>query len=209
MAAVTIVDYGVGNVAAFEAMYRKLGITCTRGSTPDSIRGAQRLILPGVGSFDWAMERLAASGLLESLEEAVVDARVPVLGVCVGLQMMCLESSEGSARGLGWLEAGVERLAPPGGQAQGLKLPHMGWNDVEASAHWLFRGVERERFYFLHSYAVKPLASIGLATARYGDDFVVAAGLGNILGVQFHPEKSHASGAKLLSNFARGLEPEC
>ncbi len=201
---ITIVDYGLGNIAAFVNVYRRAGIAVAVASCADELKTAEKIILPGVGAFDWAMSRLAESGMRESLDELVLERGRPVLGVCVGMQMMARGSDEGNSPGLGWVPGRVrifseERLGGVG------RLPHMGWNDViPASCCPLFKGlIDDSRFYFLHSYYFEPEnAADGVATANYWGDFCCAVGKGDIYGVQFHPEKSHSWGARLLTNFA-------
>ncbi|MNF84807.1 Imidazole glycerol phosphate synthase subunit HisH 1 [compost metagenome] len=170
----------------------------------DDLRGAQRLILPGVGAFDHAMERLDASGMRPALERMVGEEKVPVLGICVGMQILAAASDEGSLPGLGWVNGRVRAFA----SAPGLKdmpLPHMGWNDVRpASGSVLFKGMENDaRFYFLHSFYFDCEGAAGAtASASYGLDFACAVAQDNVFGVQFHPEKSHHWGSNLLKNFA-------
>lgn len=198
----TIVDYGLGNVQAFLNVYRRMGVAARAATTPHELDGATRLILPGVGAFDHALERLSRSGLREPLTALVQERRVPVLGVCVGMQMLADGSEEGSASGLGWIPGYVRSLARP---ASDLPLPHMGWNDVATLASDpLFAGMEMgSRFYFLHSYRFE-CATPGhaIAACHYGDDFTAAVRAGHVCGVQFHPEKSHQFGRRLLQNFA-------
>jgi glutamine amidotransferase len=196
---IAIVSYGVGNVRAFASIYERAGIPSTVASTPADLRNATHLILPGVGSFDWAMTRLNQSGLRETLDELVLQRRIPVLGVCVGMQMMSRTSAEGILPGLGWIPADVQHLST---QAEGLPLPHMGWNDVEPATDPLFEGMSPAQFYFLHSFHVVPHGAAVIAHASYGREFVCAVRHGHIAGVQFHPEKSHHWGERLLRNFA-------
>ena len=197
---IAIVDYGLGNVAAIANIYKRLNIEAVLASTASALRDADRLILPGVGSFDWAMRCLARSGLRDVLDDLVMGARRPVLGICVGMQMMAKKSAEGVEPGLGWIAASVERLP----SAPGLMLPHMGWNDVAPiGASPLMNGLNTDaRFYFLHSYYFVPRdESVVIATADYGQPFACAVQSRNVFGVQFHPEKSHGWGIALLKNF--------
>lgn len=198
-----IVDYGLGNVQAFVNTYRRLGIAAAPVSSDSDLLDADRLILPGVGAFDWAMERLDRSGLRESLCHRVLVDKVPVLGVCVGMQMMADRSEEGAREGLGWISGEVLRFKDEWFD-QKTHLPQMGWNDVEpVSDEPLFSGIDKPRFYFLHSYYFKPAVSrcvIGRST--YGVDFASAIRKDNIWATQFHPEKSHSWGVDLLRNFA-------
>jgi glutamine amidotransferase len=199
-----IVDYGVGNVEAVKNIYKKLDIPAVLASDAAALRSAERIVLPGVGAFDWAMDRLNRSGLRPALEEAVLERRKPILGICVGMQMFADGSDEGQLPGFGWIAGRVRRFdAQRGGQP--IPLPHMGWNDVEpADAVGLFGGLATQaRFYFLHSYyfdAANP-GDVLAATDYYGR-FASSVRAANVFGVQFHPEKSHQWGVSLLKNFA-------
>lgn len=200
---IKIVDYGLGNVQAFRNVYRRLNIEVGTADNSDALRGATRLILPGVGAFDLAMQLLERSGMRPTLEELVLQQGVPVLGVCVGMQMLAQESEEGSGRGLGWIEGTVRHFSSL--QSIPLQIPHMGWNDVTPSAGaTLFESIPAgARFYFLHSYCFgcdRPQDVA--ASAVYGRTFCCAVRRKNIWGVQFHPEKSHHCGMQLLKNFA-------
>ncbi|MBI5330962.1 MAG: imidazole glycerol phosphate synthase subunit HisH [Betaproteobacteria bacterium] len=198
----TLVDYGLGNIQAFANIYKRLNIPCRVAKTADALADADRIILPGVGAFDWAMQRLEDSGMRPMLDDLVLKHQRPVLGVCVGMQMMARRSDEGRLPGLGWIDAEVRRFDEARFQ-QKTHLPHMGWNDVATVAHDLFRGLESPRFYFLHSYFFAPGdPAQTLATTDYNGPFTSAACNGHIFGVQFHPEKSHQWGVQLLKNFA-------
>lgn len=201
---IRIVDYGVGNIQAFMTMFKRLGLDATRARTADELEGASRLILPGVGAFDHAMTLLNQSGLRPRLEEMVVGRQVPVLGICVGMQMLAAGSDEGELPGLGWVPGRVRGFATHPG-SMNLPMPHMGWNDVKVRpGHKLFTGFEPSpRFYFLHSYYFDAEDKTDVAaTAEYGHDFDCIVSRGHIHGVQCHPEKSHHFGAQLLKNFA-------
>lgn len=201
---IRIVDYGVGNIQAFLTMYKRLGLPAERARTAADLADAQRLILPGVGAFDHAMQLLNRSGLLPTLQTMVHEYRVPVLGVCVGMQMLADGSDEGELPGLGWVPGRVRSFSSHPAAAE-LPMPHMGWNDVDPrEGHPLFAGPESSpRFYFLHSYYFEcAQAEHRAATAHYGFDFDCMVSRGNIHGVQCHPEKSHHFGARLLKNFA-------
>ncbi len=201
---IRIVDYGVGNIQAFMTMFKRHGLDATRARTVDELEGATRLILPGVGAFDHAMTLLNESGLRPRLEEMVSSKQVPVLGICVGMQMLADGSDEGELPGLGWVPGRVRGFASHP-NSMNLPMPHMGWNDVKARpGHKLFTGFEPSpRFYFLHSYYfdAEDKADVA-ATAEYGHDFDCVVSRGHIHGVQCHPEKSHHFGAQLLKNFA-------
>ena len=201
---ITIVDYGLGNIKAFLNVFHRLNIKAKTAKTGTELADASRVILPGVGSFDDAMRRLTESGMRDALDDLALRRRVPVLGVCVGMQMLAHGSDEGQLPGLGWIAGRVKRFAS-GPSAAPLPVPHMGWNDVRpVSKSRLFDQLdEGARFYFLHSYYfVCDRDEDRLAVASYGADFACAAHAGNIFGVQFHPEKSHHFGARLLQNFA-------
>lgn len=200
---VVIVDYGLGNLSSVQNMFRKAGCEVEVTSDPATIRTASRLVLPGVGAFDHGMRNLAERGLVDVLNEAVLGRKIPVLGICLGLQLMSRRSEEGVRQGLGWLAADTVRFAFPS-RSETLRVPHMGWNTVKKAAEtFLCPSVSDDaRFYFVHSYHVRcdDPADIAL-TAHYGTDFVAAAVRGNIAGTQFHPEKSHKFGLALLSAF--------
>lgn len=199
---ITIVDYGLGNVNAFLNVYRRLNIPARTASRAEHLQDAAKVILPGVGAFDHAMTRLNGSGMREALDEAVLSRQVPVLGVCVGMQMLGRDSEEGSLPGLGWIDGRVRSLTS---MTASLPVPHMGWNDaVPAATEPLFDRLESPaRFYFLHSFYFdcdRPEDAI--AMADYGSRFACAVRSRHIYGVQFHPEKSHHWGGQLLKNFA-------
>jgi glutamine amidotransferase len=199
----TLVDYGVGNIQAFETIYKKLNVPVRVAKTVNELAGATKLILPGVGSFDWAISRLNNSGMRLSLDDLVLKRKCPVLGICVGMQMMANSSEEGDLRGLGWIDGEVKHF-DFASYAHKIDLPHMGWNDVlPGEVNTLFSGLEVSQFYFLHSYYFAPnnLNNI-LASTNYGSLFASSVRLDNIFGVQFHPEKSHQWGIRLLKNFS-------
>ena len=201
---ITIVDYGLGNITAFLNVFKRLNIAARTARSAPELEGAEKVILPGVGAFDHAMELLGNSGMRPALDELAMRARVPVLGVCVGMQILADRSDEGESSGLGWIPGSVHRLGGEVG-ATSLPLPHMGWNDVRPKGNnRLFAQLEDDaRFYFLHSYyfaCARPADSA--AMAEYGATFSCAVSAGNVHGVQFHPEKSHHWGTRLLQNFA-------
>jgi imidazole glycerol-phosphate synthase subunit HisH len=201
---IAIISYGLGNVSAFTNVYKRLGMPCVVATTASEIEEADHIILPGVGAFDHAMDLLQRSGMREALDLAIVVKKIPVLGVCVGMQIMADDSSEGGLPGLGWVKGSV-RLMTSRTQSNTLMLPHMGWNDVEPTVgEDLFSGLTGDaRFYFLHSYAFQCANDENaIAHAEYDGEFTCAVRAGNVYGVQFHPEKSHEFGERLLKNFA-------
>ena len=196
-------NYGIGNIAAFIDIYKKLNINVNVASNRLEIMQARRLILPGVGSFDWAMNRLNSSGMRDTLDELVLDKGIPILGICVGMQMMARASKEGVLSGLNWIPGEVILLGAGEGSLR-KNLPHMGWNDVKPmGSDILFKGLPNSRFYFLHSYCYAPdnVDNI-LSITDYGVNFSSSIKLNNIYGTQFHPEKSHHWGVTLLKNFS-------
>jgi glutamine amidotransferase len=201
---ITIINYGLGNVQAFANLYKRLNIPAAIATTATDCKRATKLILPGVGAFDHAMELLDASGMRPAVDELVLKQGIPVLGVCVGMQILARSSEEGKLAGLGWIDGRVRRFDRTR-LAQPPRLPHMGWNDVvpKPGAN-LFAGLEQDsRFYFLHSYYFECASKDNvLATSEYGVAFGSAVRFDNIYGVQFHPEKSHGYGVRLLKNFA-------
>lgn len=201
---ITIIDYGLGNIQAFINMFKRLNFEVRRATSAAELEGATKLILPGVGAFDHAMELLNASGMRSTLDDLVLNKKIPVLGICVGMQILADGSDEGVLPGLGWIPGRVKAFKENEGSAN-LPLPHMGWNDVQPKiGNLLFTGLQNQsRFYFLHSYffECKDAENISASTS-YGIDFNCAVSSGNVNGVQFHPEKSHHYGAQLLKNFA-------
>lgn len=203
-AAITVVDYGVGNLASIANMIRKAGYRALISGQPEIVAASEKVILPGIGAFDHGIRSLQERNLVEALTEAVKRRGVPFLGICLGMQLLMGSSAEGTLAGLGWLAGRSQRFNP--GSSGRLKVPHMGWNNVNPrdGRATLFQGFEHEapRFYFVHSYFVQPEdPSTVLATSVYGHEFAAAVQSDNVLGVQFHPEKSHRFGLKLLENF--------
>jgi glutamine amidotransferase len=200
---IAIIDYGVGNPSSVQNMLRKAGHRAEVTSSHDAIRQATRLILPGVGAFDSAMQSLADRCLIDVLNEAVLVRKTPVLGICLGLQLMSRGSQEGVLPGLGWLAADTVRFRFDNGDA--LRVPHMGWNSVRGSGENVLSRTlaDDARFYFVHSYHVRcdNPADVALTTT-YGGCVVAGAVHGNVAGTQFHPEKSHKFGLALLRGFA-------
>lgn len=202
---ITLIDYGVGNIFAFQNVYKRLDIPTKIAKTSQDLVDAKKLILPGVGSFDYAITQLNNSGMREKLDELVIEKKIPIIGICVGMQMMGNRSDEGKLEGLKWIDSEILKF-DESMIKQRTKLPHMGWNDViPTRGNPLFYGLEKKSiFYFLHSYYFKcnnPIDS--LAISEYGIPFSSAVNLDNIYGIQFHPEKSHQYGEKLLYNFAK------
>ena len=199
-----LVAYGLGNLDAIANIYKRLNIAARPVTTATELAAVDRIILPGVGAFDRAMMRLQESGMRDVLAERVLDRHVPVLGICVGMQMMAERSSEGTLAGLGWIPGEVERFDACRPDER-MSLPHMGWNDVKPRrADDLFRKLDADaRFYFLHSYFFAPRnAQDVLAVTDYHGDYASSVNARNVFGVQFHPEKSHQWGIQLLKNFA-------
>jgi len=202
---ITIIDYGVGNINAFVNVYKRVNIPTRIAKTEADLNDAQKIILPGVGHFDHAMSELIKSGMREKLDELVMVKKLPVIGICVGMQMMGNSSDEGKLPGLGWIDASIKKFDETKIK-QVTRLPHMGWNDVKPVIYSrLFEGLEKEAlFYFLHSYYFEcNNPNDILATSEYGDQFTCASNHENVYGIQFHPEKSHHYGETLLHNFAK------
>lgn len=201
---ICIVDYGVGNIQAFLNLFKRVGVEARRADTPGKLSGADRLILPGVGHFDHAMQRLNTSGMRPKLEKLVFGEQVPVMGICVGMQMLARGSDEGKLPGLNWVPGRVRSFLNRQ-ESAALPMPHMGWNDLQPSTHskLLAKGFEHSaQFYFLHSFYFDAEDKDDVAAkASYGLDFDAVVSRGHIHGVQFHPEKSHHWGEQLLKNF--------
>jgi|HubBroStandDraft_2_1064218.scaffolds.fasta_scaffold122088_2 glutamine amidotransferase len=205
-----IINYGLGNLTSIRNMCRRIGVEAEITADPAVIASAGRLILPGVGHFRKGMENLHSSGLKRLLDRLVLEEKRPILGICLGAQLMTGHSEEGDTDGLGWVDADTVRFRDggPGGTdagVGGLKVPHMGWREIVVTADGpLWAGLPEEpRFYFVHSYHFEfRQPSEVTATALYGYEFACAFRKGNIYGTQFHPEKSHKFGMKVLENFA-------
>ena len=198
---VTIVDCGIGNIKSVQRMFQAVDADAAVVSDPSSIGECRRLVLPGVGAFDAGMTALG-EGWMDALNEAALERRVPTLGICLGMQLLCRRSEEGVKPGLGWIAADVVRIDLGG--APGLKIPHMGWTEVRpARPNPLIPSDEGEqRFYHVHKYrAVCDDPTDVLATATYATEFTTAVNHDNIYGVQFHPEKSHRFGMALMRRF--------
>jgi glutamine amidotransferase len=197
---VAIVDYGVGNLMAIKNIIKKVGGESIITSSVTDIQKADKLILPGVGSFGYCMQQFQQRNLVSVIEEEVFGKKKKILGLCVGAQMMTEESEEGGSKGLGWIKAKTKKFD----ETRVEITPHMGWSDVYFRNYAsLGKGMEEaSRFYFVHSYHFElQLPEQILATCQYGYEFACAFELGNIFGVQFHPEKSHRFGMRLFENF--------
>lgn len=199
---IVIIDYGLGNVGSIKNMLKKIGIESRITDSIGEIEKADKIILPGVGKFDAGMQGIRERGLLPVLNNKVLVEKVPLLGICLGMQILTDSSDEGKDTGLGWIHGVTKKFILP----EEYKIPHMGWNTVDYVKRTpLTLGVEEnERYYFVHSYYVKPKSSDDiLMQTNYGKKFASAIYHDNIYGVQFHPEKSHKYGIKLLGNFAK------
>jgi glutamine amidotransferase len=201
---IVIIDYGLGNIRAFVNVYERLNLKTKIAHSAEDIKGATKIILPGVGAFDYAMSQLNASGMRDELEKQVLHNNVPVIGICVGMQMLANSSDEGMLPGLGWIDGNV-KLFDINTIPYKTRLPHMGWNTIETvKDNVLLSGFNSQsRFYFLHSYYfVCNNPSDTISTTEYGITYASAVNHKNIYGIQFHPEKSHSNGVQLLHNFA-------
>lgn len=199
---IVVVDYGMGNLGSILNMLRKVGAQAKASAAPADIRSAEKIVLPGVGAYDHGMRQLASLGLKSVLTERVVEQGVPLLGICLGAQLLTAGSDEGNLGGLGWIPGRTVRFTPD--VAPGLKVPHMGWNAVHPRrSGGLFAGLESgSRFYFVHSFYLQcDFQEDVLATTVYGLEFASAIQRGRIAGVQFHPEKSHKFGMSMMKNF--------
>jgi len=201
---IVIVDYGMGNLGSILNMLKKVGAPeAMASSNPGDIECADKLILPGVGAFDTGMQKLRETGLIGLLNEKILQAKTPTLGICLGMQLIGKISEEGELPGLGWIDAECVRFRFDAGKPP-LKIPHMGWNTVKIQRQGtLFKDMYAEpRFYFVHSYhLVSHNPEDILSTTDYGYEFVSAIQRENIMATQFHPEKSHKFGMKLYKNF--------
>ncbi len=201
---IVIIDYGLGNLNAFVNVFKKLDIPHKIAKKETDLDGATKIILPGVGAFDYAMSKLNDSGMRTQLDKLVLEDKLPVIGICVGMQILAKSSEEGVLPGLGYIDGVVKKFNTSQFQ-QKTHLPHMGWNDIKPqSGHELFKDLDPiPLYYFLHSYYFECNQSQdAIALANYGLEFVCAVNHENVYGVQFHPEKSHHYGVQLLKNFA-------
>jgi imidazole glycerol-phosphate synthase subunit HisH len=200
MQKVGVLSYGVGNIGSILNMLKRAGVQTLAITEPNQLDQVDRIILPGVGSFDGVKNKLVSSGLIPDLERKILQEKLPILGICVGMQVMFEGSEEGSTTGLGWLAGKVVRFSAD----QKIKIPHVGWNELSWKQNMEQLG-SFNRFYFTHSYYAAPTdQSIIMATCDYGSNFTVAVKQNNIMAVQFHPEKSHKNGMNLLKLFSSG-----
>ena len=200
---VFIVDSGLGNIKSIQNIISKVGGIGIAIRSPDDLQEASRIVLPGVGNFDAGIKQLQYGGWITELNDAVMVRKVPVLGICLGMQLMCRSSEEGRLPGLGWVDAEVKLIEK--GDGPRLKIPHMGWNSItikKENALFNYEPSCEKRFYFVHSYHVvcKNKSDV-IAETDYGQELTVAFNRNNIYGVQFHPEKSHRFGIELFRNF--------
>jgi glutamine amidotransferase len=201
---ITIVNYGVGNLASIKNMLKKAGFESELATDAGTIEKASKIILPGIGAFDHCMTEFTKSGLRQAVTDKVMKDKIPLLGICVGLQMLMEDSEEGKEPGLGWIAGKTVKFRQE--KLRSLKIPHMGWTNVRVEKNTMLTEElgNQPRFYFVHSYHVQPAhRSDVMMTAEYGYEFTAAVNRDNINGVQFHPEKSHKYGMKVLENFGR------
>jgi glutamine amidotransferase len=203
---IVVIDYGMGNLGTVAAKIKKNDPTVIVSSLESDIEKADKLILPGVGSFKAAMDNLDARGLIPVLHHQIIRNKMPILGICLGMQLFSRQSEEGNSKGLGWIDADTVRFSFPEMQNP-FPIPHMGWNTVHFTREIpLLEGIGNDKlFYFTHSYHVRVQNSEDVAAStEYGYEFCSIVNHQNIIGVQFHPERSHKNGLALLSNFIRG-----
>lgn len=207
MNSISVLDYGCGNIRSVIRMLEKAGAAANSVSTPEEVQDAQALVLPGVGAFDHGMHALQDRGLDRALSDIVSSGRVPILGICLGMQLMCRASEEGQLPGLGWFKAQATRFSDSGSAR--LPVPHMGWNTVDIAKEnaLLPSGEPDQRFYFVHSYRIQCDDPDDIvATCDYGGRFVAAFSRANLFGVQFHPEKSHRFGLAMMRRFVEWVD---
>lgn len=201
-----VINYGLGNLRAFANLYQRLHIPTLIANTVEDINKCSKLILPGVGHFDYAINKFRDSKMYDSIENKVLNQGTPILGICIGMHMLAHKSEEGSELGLGWIDGEVKSFDGKALSQQGLPMPHMGWNDIDVDQKSpLFKGFEEigSRFYFLHSYYFQCYEKDKscISVVNYGEKICCSVNKNNIYGVQFHPEKSHHFGESLLRNF--------
>ncbi len=198
---ITVVDYGMGNLGSIRNMFKRIGVESEITSDLAVIANAKKILLPGVGKFDAAMKRINSGGLRRILDQKALEEKIPILGICLGMQILTMSSEEGNVDGLGWIDAITKRIPSTGD----LKVPHMGWNVVAPTSESCLTNdlPEESRFYFVHSFCVHvERQEDSILKTVYGIEFDSAIRKGNIYGAQFHPEKSHKFGMQLLRNFA-------
>ena len=199
---ISILNYGMGNLASIYNMFKKVGVPSKQIMTANEINSARALVIPGVGKFDHAIHQIQSMGLREALDQAALVRKIPILGICLGMQLMTRSSEEGQLPGLGWVKADTRLID---GARQNLRIPHMGWNllKVEKASPYYDDEFSEQRFYFVHSYAVHCDDSDDILTSTdYAGMFVSSFAANNLVGVQFHPEKSHKFGARFFYKFA-------
>ena len=198
---ITIIDYGLGNLEAIVNMLKRLGHKSKISQNKEDLLNASQLILPGVGSFDTGMNNLNQRGYTEVLQKKVIQEKTPILGICLGMQLLANSSEEGKQTGLGWINGRSVKFVH-----SSLKVPHMGWNNIKLTKESsLFEELEIFRkYYFVHSYHLlcEDQTDV-LATSNYGINFTAMVRKGNVYGAQFHPEKSHKYGIEILNQFAK------
>lgn len=200
---VVVIDYGLGNVGSLLNMFKKLGVEAKLSALANDLHKASHLVLPGVGTYDIGMKNLEQYNLLGLLNRTVIENNIPILGICLGAQLMMDSSTEGKSPGLGWIKGSCIKFS----NSSGIKIPHMGWNKLhKIYDNTLFNNLPHNppRFYFVHTYHFNLTINADIsATTIYGKEFASAFRKGNIFGVQFHPEKSHKFGMQVLLNFSR------
>jgi glutamine amidotransferase len=202
---ITIIDYGSGNIKAIANIYEKLNIDYSIAKSPEQVVGAKKIFLPGVGAFDETISKLDSTGFREVLDIEVLQNKVPIIGICVGMQILAESSEEGSLNGLGYIKGKVKKI-DASLLNQKPRLPHLGWNSIEINRpSELLKNIDPEfGFYFLHTYYFECADNNDvLTTTTYGKPFASAVNHENVYGIQFHPEKSHQNGITLLHNFAK------
>jgi glutamine amidotransferase len=199
---ITIINYGIGNLNSIKNMFARIGVDALITSNKNDIGKSTKIILPGIGNFDHCIKSLRGAEFFNTLEKKVLNDKTPVLGICIGFQMLFNRSEEGKESGLGWIDDEITRMKLP--ENSNLKIPHIGWSDVNViNNDILFNTLIEPRFYFVHSYCLANCDNnYATSTANYGYDFAASVRKENIFGVQFHPEKSHKFGMQLLKNFA-------
>jgi len=199
---IIIIDYGMGNLRSVQKAFERIGIPARISSEADEILNAEKLVLPGVGHFECGMKNLRTKGLFDLLNKVVLNNKIPIIGICLGMQLMTEFSEEGNCEGFGWIKARTQKFLF---QNKELKIPHMGWNNLLIkNSDSIFKNITSDNFfYFVHSYYVTCENEVDiLAETNYSNNFVSSLNKDNIYGCQFHPEKSHDNGLKILKNFA-------